>query len=343
MPAFFQDEAHQHHNPRMWLNRGVVQQSRETPERAEALRAALMGAGYEARASKDLGLPPLEQVHSRRYLDFLQTAFAKWTVTDGAGPEVVANAFPLGKDPGYPRAIAGRAGYHMGDLACPIGSGTWRAAYGSAQTALTCAGAILEEGGDAHAYGLCRPPGHHAFADRAQGYCYLNNAAIAAQYLRDKGADRVTILDVDVHHGNGTQDIFYDRADVQVVSIHGDPAEFFPFFWGYTDQIGRGEGAGATINLPLPLRSDENTYLEALSVAIGCIEAYGPDAVVVSLGLDIFAGDPYAAFGVTTAGFGRIAARIRTLRKPVVILQEGGYMCPELGANLLAFLEAFEH
>ena len=323
----------------MWLNRGVQQASREKPERAEALKAALTGAGYQAREPGDFGMHPLTQVHSQRYLDFLEGAHAAWIALDGAGPEVVANVFPVGKAPGYPSIISGRAGFHMGDLACPISEGTWHAAYGSAQTAVACADAVMRAGDDLPVYGLCRPPGHHAFAERASGYCYLNNAAIAAQYLRDNGADRVTILDVDVHHGNGTQDIFYDRGDVQFVSIHGDPAVFFPFFWGYGDQTGAGAGSGANVNLPLPLGTGEDTYLEALSVAMHRVEAFGPDAIVVSLGLDIFVGDPYAAFGITTAGFRRIAARIGALRKPTVILQEGGYMCPELGANLLAFLE----
>ena len=342
MPAFFHDERHRLHAPRLWLNRGVAQQSRETPERAETLKVALIGAGFEARAPGDFGLAPIEKIHSRRYLDFLQVAFAEWSALEGAGPEVVANVFPLGKEPGYPRIISGRAGVHMGDLACPIGEGTWGAALGSAGVALACADAVSTGGAGARIYGLCRPPGHHAFAERAAGYCYLNNAAIAAQRLRDRGAAHVTILDVDVHHGNGTQDIFYDRGDVQVVSIHGDPARFFPFYWGYADQVGRGPGVGATVNLPLPLGSNEATYLHALSVAIQHVEAFGPDAVVVSLGLDTFAGDPYAAFCVTTSGFGRIAARIGALRKPTVILQEGGYMCPELGANLLAFLHGME-
>ncbi len=194
--------------------------------------------------------------------------------------------------------------------------------------------------GASQSYALCRPPGHHAFAERAAGYCYLNNAAIAAQYLRDHGADRVTIVDVDVHHGNGTQDIFYDRGDVQFVSLHGDPSNFSPFFWGYKDQIGRGPGEGATVNYPLALGCNEHHYLEALGDAVAKIETFGPDALVVSLGLDTFIGDPYAAFGITTEGFGRIAAKINSLRKPSVVVQEGGYICPELGDNLVSFLEA---
>ena len=153
---------------------------------------------------------------------------------------------------------------------------------------------------------------------------------------------RVSILDVDVHHGNGTQDIFYDRGDVQFVSIHGDPSGFYPFFWGYEDQIGHGEGVGTTVNLPLPRGSDETAYFGSLSTAMRRIEEFRPDAIVVSLGLDIFVDDPYAAFRITTGGFAHIATSIGALRKPTVILQEGGYMCSELGANLLSFMAGFE-
>lgn len=338
MSLAFHDESHLLHSPKMWFYRGVAQQSREVPDRALMLKGALLDAGYEVRAPVDFGRAPLARVHSERYLDFLQVAYSDWIALEGTGPEVVANMFPIGKEPGYPKIISGRAGFHMEDLSCPINEGTWRAAYGSAQTAIAAAHATLNANGSSQVYGLCRPPGHHAFAERAAGYCYLNNAAIAAQYLRDNGADRVTIIDVDVHHGNGTQDIFYDRGDVQFVSLHGDPAEFSPFFWGFKDQVGRGEGLGTTVNLPLSLGCGEADYLEALASAIKSVEAYGPDAIVVSLGLDTFIGDPYAAFGVTTEGFGRIAAQINALKRPTVVLQEGGYLCPELGQNLLAFL-----
>lgn len=338
MPLAFYDESHQLHSPKMWFYRGVAQLSREIPERALVLKAALLRAGYQVKPPRDTGHAVLEKVHTPRYLDFLQIAYSDWIALDGTGTEVIANMFPIGKEPGYPRIISGRAGFHMEDLSCPIGEGTWRAAYGSAQTAIAAADAVSSDSGHDWVYGLCRPPGHHAFAERAAGYCYLNNAAIAAQRLLDNGADRITILDVDVHHGNGTQDIFYDRGDVQFVSLHGDPADFSPFFWGYADQVGRGEGLGATVNLPLPLGVDQETYLETLDVALRKIEEHRPDALVVSLGLDTFVGDPYAAFNVTTQGFGRMAARIGSLERPTVILQEGGYLCPELGDNLLAFL-----
>jgi acetoin utilization deacetylase AcuC-like enzyme len=338
MQLVFHDESHQLHNPEMWFYRGVAQKSREVAERAWVMKTALVAAGHEVRVPADFGLEPIERVHTSRYLKFLEVAYDDWVALEGTGPEVVANMFPIGKEPGYPQIISGRAGFHMEDLSCPINAHTWRAAYGAAQTAIAAADAMIHGKGNTQTYGLCRPPGHHAFAERAAGYCYLNNAAIAAQYLRDHGADRVSVLDVDVHHGNGTQDIFYDRGDVQFVSLHGDPANFSPFFWGYKEQIGRGEGEGATVNFPLPLGVSEADYLVALSVALKAIEAFGPDALVISLGLDTFVGDPYAAFGITTAGYGRIASKINALKKPSVVVQEGGYLCPELGENLVTFL-----
>jgi len=337
IPVFY-DEAHEAHSPGMWFYRGVPRQSREVPERAHVLKAALVSAGYDIKAPGDFGISTIEKVHTRRYLDFLEVAYRDWIALPETGPEVLANMFPIGKEPRYPEIISGRAGYHMEDLSCPMGEGTWRAAYGSAQAALAAADAVAGGGAGARAYGLCRPPGHHAFAERAAGYCYLNNAAIAAQLLRDRGAERVTIIDVDVHHGNGTQDIFYDRGDVQFVSLHGDPSNFSPFFWGYKDQIGRGEGEGKTVNFPLALGCTEEQYLDALDVALKAVDGFKPDAIVISLGLDTFAGDPYAAFGITTDGFARIAAKIYALGKPTVILQEGGYICPELGDNLVSFL-----
>jgi acetoin utilization deacetylase AcuC-like enzyme len=339
MQPVFYDEAHKHHNPQMWFYRGVAQKSREVAERAEVMKSALLAAGFEVRAPKDHGRAPLERVHTKRYLEFLEVAYRDWIALEGTGPEVVANMFPIGKDPGYPQIISGRAGFHMEDLSCPISAGTWRAAYGAAQAAIAAADTVAQAKRNIQVFALCRPPGHHAFAERAAGYCYLNNAAIAAQYLRDHGADRVTILDVDVHHGNGTQDIFYDRGDVQFVSLHGDPANFSPFFWGYKDQTGRGEGAGATVNFPLPLGINEADYLTALGSALKSVEAFGPDALVISLGLDTFIRDPYAAFGITTQGYARIAEKINALNKPSVVVQEGGYICPELGDNLVSFLK----
>lgn len=318
---------------------GRPHQNREQPERIQQLQQALERADYTISPARDFGMEPIAGIHTDRYLRFLQNAHACWSALEEAAPEVIPNAFPVAPHAGYPTSIVGQAGFHMGDMACPINAGTWEAAYGSAQAALSAAQAALD--GSRVSYALCRPPGHHAYADRAAGYCFLNNAAIAAQHCLDHGCTRVTILDLDVHHGNGTQDIFYTRSDVQVISIHADPAEFYPFFWGYADQIGEGAGIGATANFPLPMGCTGDSYLRTLQAVVQKIEAFGPDILVASLGLDTFEGDPYAAFALNTADFEAASYELAKLSAPTVIIQEGGYVCPELGRNLIAFLGAY--
>jgi acetoin utilization deacetylase AcuC-like enzyme len=228
----------------------------------------------------------------------------------------------------------------MSDAAAPISDGTWNSVCWSAWTAVHAAGLILE--GEQSAYALCRPPGHHAFSDMAGGFCYLNNTAIGAQRLR--GAhDRVAILDVDLHHGNGTQSIFYARDDVLTVSIHADPLRFYPFFWGYADEQGKGEGLGYNLNLPLQRGSGDAEFLLALDIAIERIRGFAPGALVIALGLDAFEGDPFGGLRISTSGFRVIAARIASgLRVPTLIVQEGGYLCDELGENLSQFLQGFQ-
>ena len=226
----------------------------------------------------------------------------------------------------------------MADTSCPISAETYDSSCWSAWTAVAAAEAV--EAGASSAYALCRPPGHHAFADVAGGFCFFNNSAIAAQRLR-KPADRVAILDVDLHHGNGTQGVFYRRADVLTVSIHADPVRFYPFFWGYADERGEGAGLGYNLNLPLARKSGDDVFLEALAAGIRRIEAFAPDALVVALGLDAFEGDPFGGLSVSTPGFARIGEAIARLRLPTVIVQEGGYLCDALSDNLISFLTGF--
>ena len=227
----------------------------------------------------------------------------------------------------------------MADTACPIAAHTWDSAYWSAQTALSAADLVA--GGARAVYALCRPPGHHAFGDLAGGFCFLNNSAIAAERLRAAGL-RPAILDIDVHHGNGTQGIFYARRDVLTVSIHADPAGFYPFFWGHAAERGEGAGQGYNLNLPLPRGTGDAPWLDTLGVALARISAFAPDVLVLALGLDAHEADPYQGLAVTTPGFTRIAARIAALGLPTVIVQEGGYLSEHLGPNLTAFLGGFE-
>ncbi len=332
------DESHLKHRPQHFVVSGQVTPSPEVPERAERLLAAVREAGYAVEAPEDCGPGPRAAVHTPEYLDFLEHAMTRWARIEGASAEIVPNVHPNGRAGGYPASVVGQAGYHMADTACPISEGTWEAACAAAASAVHAA-RLVRDGAEA-AYALCRPPGHHAYADTAGGFCFLNNTAIAAQDLVATGR-RVAILDVDVHHGNGTQGIFYRRADVLTVSLHADPVRFYPFFWGYAAERGEGEGLGANLNVPLPRGTGDEAYLEALEKALRRIRSFAPDVLVVALGLDAHEGDPFKGLAITTEGFGRIGAAVKSLGLPTVLVQEGGYLSDDLGANLAAFLQPF--
>ena len=334
MKAFFANEQ-KRHDPKGFLSSGAPQPNPEQPERAERLLAGARAAGCDILRPREHGLGPIAAVHTPEYLEFLENIYPRWRRIDGASQEVIPNIHPLARDGRYPASAVGQAGYHMADTSCPISAETWESACWSAWSAVDAAYAVLA--GERAAYALCRPPGHHAFADVAGGFCFINNSAVAAQRLLSK-SDRVAILDVDLHHGNGTQGIFYARSDVLTVSIHADPVRFYPFFWGHADERGDGPGLGYNLNLPLPRKTGDDGFMAALDAGISRIRSYAPDALVVALGLDAFEGDPFGGLSVTTDGFARIAETIAGLRLPTVIVQEGGYLCDELGANLTSFL-----
>lgn len=338
MKVIYSNE-HVDHDPLTFIVRGRMKRSNEQPERAARLLAAVRADGYDVVAPHDPGPAPLAAVHTPDYLRFLETAHARWRQLPDASDEVLPNIHPFPGQPcTYPESVVGQAGFHMGDTACSIGPNTWRAARGAAHCAVHAAELVLE--GERAAYALCRPPGHHAYADRANGFCYLNNCAIAAQHLRRVHA-RVAILDIDMHHGNGTQGIFYRRNDVLTVSLHGDPRLFTPFFTGHAHERGDAEGLGYNLNLPLPQGTGDDAYLAALERALAQIRAYAPGALVVALGLDAHERDPYQALAVTTPGFARITAEIARLGLPTVLVQEGGYLSEDLGPNLSSALRGF--
>ena len=338
MKAMF-DDRQWAHDPRHFLSNGAIQPNPEQPRRIEVLAAGARAAGCVFEPPADHGLGPIAAVHSPEYLTFLQTIHDRWSRIEGASDEVIPNIHPDRRSASYPESVAGQAGFHQADTSCPIAAGTWNAAYWSAQSALGAVDKVLA--GARAVYALCRPPGHHAFADLAGGFCFLNNCAIAAQALARAGL-RPAVLDVDLHHGNGTQGIFYQRRDVLTVSIHADPARFYPFFWGQAHERGAGEGLGYNLNLPLPRGSDDSAYLAALDTALARVRAFGADAVVLALGLDTHERDPFKGFCVTPPGFARIAAAIAALRLPVLIVQEGGYLSDDLGANLTSFLTGYQ-
>jgi acetoin utilization deacetylase AcuC-like enzyme len=332
-------DKHAVHDPQTFIVRGVKQRSAEQPERATRLLAAAKSAGHDIQAPKSYGTAPAATVHTPHYLDFLQTAARDWAKLPNASAEVIPNVHPARYPATYPRALAGRAGWHQVDTSCPIGPGTWDAALAASEVSATATDLVLA--GERHAYALCRPPGHHAFADMAGGFCFLNNTAIAAQRLRGKH-QRVAVLDVDVHHGNGTQGIFYERNDVLTVSIHGDPADYYPYFWGHAHEAGAGAGQGYNLNLPQPLGSPDAVWLAAGDKAVARIREFAPTALVIALGLDASESDPLQGLKVTGAGFHAMAKMIAGLGLPTVLVQEGGYLSDDLGRNLVQFLAGFE-
>jgi acetoin utilization deacetylase AcuC-like enzyme len=321
------------HAPAIELHNGGFVPFAETPARAEAVLAAI---GH-AEAAADHGEAPLRAVHSTDYLAFLRAAHQDWRAAGREG-DASGYAWPVvRRRPLALQRIDARLGAYSFDASSPIAAGTWEGAYWAAQTALSALDAVLAGGGAAFA--LCRPPGHHCGGDYLGGYCYLNNAAIAAAAALAAGRRRVAILDVDYHHGNGTQDIFYARSDVLFVSIHADPVMDYPFFWGHADETGEGEGEGANLNLPLPRGTGLAAYLPALDAALERIAAFAPELLVVSYGADTFAGDPISQFRLETPDYGIIARRIASLGKPSLIAMEGGYAVDALGANVASFLE----
>lgn len=326
------------HDPKAFLVSGMPRPSPEQAARADALLAATRALGLEVTPPVDHGITPIAAVHTAEYLTFLKTIHARWRQIEGASAEVIPNIHPGRQTASYPRAAVGQAGYHMADTACPISAQTWDSVYWSAQTVISAASRILS--GESSVYALCRPPGHHAFADLAGGFCFLNNGAIAAEHCLQSGR-RPAIVDVDLHHGNGTQGIFYHRSDVLTVSVHADPADFYPFFWGHAAERGAGAGVGSNLNLPIPLGSGDDEFIDALAIGLDRVRTFGADVLVVALGLDAFEGDPFGGLAITTSGFTRIAAACAGLGLPTVIVQEGGYLCPELGNNLSSFLGGF--
>jgi acetoin utilization deacetylase AcuC-like enzyme len=329
------------HRPATFLAAGAPRAHPDVPERLDALLSGVDDGRHALVEPRDHGERYVRLVHTERYLEFLRGAHAAWKELSPASDVVTPNVHPrrMTQD-NYPSSIVGRAGYHLYDMSCPIAQATWPAVLWNSHCAAEAALRVVE-GASASAYAMCRPPGHHAGADYAGGFCYLNNAAIAAAILR-QGHARVAVLDVDVHHGNGTQDIFYERADVVVVSLHGEPQSFYPFYWGYPGESGSGEGRGCNVNLPLPRGAGDAEYLDHLGVALESIRASGASALVVSLGFDAYERDPLSWLEITTDGFRRMASAIAGLELPTVLVQEGGYYCPDLGRNLAAFLSGFE-
>ncbi len=340
----FYNPDHAAHQGKLEMFRGRMVPCHEVPQRQDQVAAVL-----QARALGSLQTPSrfddalLTRIHSPRYLQFLLTAWQQWIALDPANAalDAIPSVWPTRsfRTDIEPDNFAARMGLYSFDAGTPLTAGTWQAARSGADCALSAAAHLLQ-GGRA-AFALSRPPGHHAGADFFGGYCFLNNAALAAQYLRDGGLERVAVLDVDYHHGNGTQAIFYERADVFFASIHGDPRTEYPFFLGHADERGQGAGLGFNLNLPLPCGSDYARWSEALELALTAIATYGAQALLVSLGVDTFAGDPISGFALQSDDYLRMGERIAQAGLPTALVFEGGYAVEAVGVNVANVLKAF--
>jgi acetoin utilization deacetylase AcuC-like enzyme len=336
----FYSEAHRNHYPPFEVfDGGLRVPYLENPDRMDRILNALHDVDWaEMCEPVDFGLDPIAAVHDKDYLDFLASAWTEWLATTAKDKSTLIPAtFALRRTPQKPRSLLGKAGYYIMDLSACIVEGTYQAALGSANCALSAAEAVAN--GAHSSFALCRPPGHHAGKDYAGGYCFINNAAVAANHLSTKG--HVAVLDVDYHCGNGTQDIFYKRDDVFTVSIHADPDFEYPHYIGFASERGSGRGFGFHHNFPLPAGTDDAAYLKALDNALELIRNFKPKYLVVSAGMDIYTDDPLGTIHVTTAGIGEIGKRTTALGLPSVIVMEGGYNNDALGRNIVAFLENF--
>jgi acetoin utilization deacetylase AcuC-like enzyme len=334
-------DAHHLHAPAMELAGSRLVPTYERPVRADSVRARVESLHLGPLLTpSDHGRDPIAAVHAPDYVGFLEHAWRDWAAEGNEGDAVSAYSRMPDMNRHVPRTIAGRIAHYSFDAAAPITAGTWEASYAAVQVALTAADFVA--GGDRAAFALCRPPGHHAARGYCGGYCFLNNAAIAAQALLAKGLSRAAILDVDYHHGNGTQSIFYERDDVLFVSIHADPYDEYPYFTGYVDETGGGRGAGCNLNLPLPLGSGAPEWFQALATGLERIERHRPDVLIVSHGVDTFDGDPISRFRLKTPDYVRLGERIAGLGLPTLFVLEGGYALEAIADNVTNVLVGFE-
>lgn len=340
MKVFYSEEHRRHEPPFEVFDGGLRVPYLENTDRMDKILSALRQVDWaEFCEPLDFGLDPIHAVHDRDYIEFLALCWTEWLASEAQDKSVLLPAtFALRRQSHKPTGLLGRMGYYLMDLSACIVEGTSSAALASANCALSAADAVA--GGERTAFALCRPPGHHAGKDYAGGYCFINNASVAANWLSLKG--RVALLDIDYHCGNGTQDIFYDRADVLTISIHADPNVEYPHFWGYASETGTGPGVGFHRNFPLEKGTDNARYLSALEEALTLIRTFGPAYLVVSAGMDIYADDPLGTIKVSTEGIAEIGKRIASLGLPSVVVMEGGYANEVLGTNILRFLGEFK-
>ena len=331
----FFDERQCAHSPERELHNGEWAPAAETAERPRSI----LRQATDPEPVRDFGMAPLLAVHDAGYLAFLEQAHDEWLAAGRKG-DAIGYTFPVvHRRPLKSVRIDAKLGAYSYDAGTPIAAGTWESAYWSAQCALSGAQGLAA--GERYAFALCRPPGHHAGRDYMGGYCYLNNAAIAARHAQSMGLGPVAVLDIDYHHGNGTQDIFYADSGVFFCSIHADPATDYPFYWGWADERGVGDGEGATLNLPLPRGTDGAAYRPALERALDAIAAWGAGLLILSFGADTHSSDPICGFALEREDYTALAGAIAALGIPTLVVMEGGYAVDDLGRNVASFLSGF--
>ena len=314
----------------------------EIPERAEQILSSIREAGHDVLSPDTFDREAIQTVHTPDYFEYLSGAFERWVAAGQSPCGVVpcASPFPAGGD--EPDDIVGQAGRYCFDISTPIVKHSFEAACASACCALTGADLLLN--GEPSAYALCRPPGHHAGRGYCGGFCYFNNVALAATRLAGETGKEceVAVLDVDYHHGNGTQEIFYESDRVLYVSIHADPHFVFPYRWGFSHETGAGPGDGLNVNFPLAPNVDRQTYLDTLTRALEVIAGFDARFLAVSLGVDTYVYDPLGTFELTEDTFAEIGTRVSQLGLPTLVVQEGGYNLDHMGRCVTNFLAAFD-
>jgi len=339
MLTLYSDE-HRKRDAKTELSGGLLVEPFERPSRMDYVLKRIDEVSLgPVEAPRDFGLDPILKIHDAGYVSFLETAWQEWQDAGMEG-EAIASSWPARRmAQKRPHDIDGKLGYYALAAETSITNGTWEAALASANVAIEGAMRLLDEKA---VFSLCRPPGHHAAFDMYGGYCFFNNAGLAAQNLLDQGLSRIAILDVDFHHGNGTQDIFYARDDVLFISLHGRPEDEFPHFLGYADEIGEGIGKGFNLNFPMPKGTGFETWRNALQLAMQRIADYAPDALVISLGTDTYENDPISSFKLKSDDFMTFGGDLAKLKLPTQFVMEGGYAIDEIGINAVNVLQGFE-
>ena len=334
-------EKHIQQNSKSELAGGELIKPYERPERMEYILHEINSRNLgEVLKPNATDLKIVKKVHDSNYVEFLEQAWIEWK-NEGYQGEAIPSVWPSRSmnSKKIPNHIEGKLGYYCLANETSISQGSIDGAYEAVKVVLTATDMLKDE---KSLFALCRPPGHHASRDQYGGYCFFNNIAIAAERLIEKGANKIFILDVDFHHGNGTQAIFYNRSDVYFASIHGDPKQAFPHFLGYDDEQGNGVGEGYNINYPMAYGTTYIEWTKALNDAIQKVKSFQPDALLISLGVDTYEKDPISFFKLKSDDFFDVGKKIASCNLPTLFVMEGGYAIKEIGINTVNVLKGFE-